>query len=75
MRPPICAICHKDFYDEGGLVQFQLTEKNKEQLERLNQPGMVGHPPALEWFCGEHIEKAKELSDLTLSEAMKIMKN
>ncbi|MBN2890738.1 MAG: hypothetical protein JXL97_02635 [Bacteroidales bacterium] len=73
MRPPICAICDKDFYDEGGMVQFALTEKDKENLKRFEEPGFVGHPPGLEWFCEEHIKEAKSLSHLTLPEAYKIM--
>jgi len=75
MRPPICAICGKDFrhnVGEGGLLHFKLTEKNKEELKRFEKPGFVGHPPATEWFCDEHYEKAKTLTNLTLSEVYKI---
>lgn len=74
MRPPICAICDKDFYFQGGLVQFALSEKEKEEMKRFEEPDFVGHPPGLEWFCGEHIEAAKSLSHLTISEAFKILK-
>ena len=75
MRPPICAICHKDFYEDGGMVQFALTEKDKEELKRFKEPDFVGHPPALEWFCEAHIKRARKLSNLTLAEAIKIMNN
>jgi hypothetical protein len=77
MRPPICAICHKDFRtnaSEGGLLEFKLTEKDKEELKRFEKQGFVGHPPATEWFCGEHYDKAKKLTHLTLTEAYKILR-
>ncbi len=74
MRPPICAICDKHFFNEGGLVQFALTEKDEETIKIMEEKGYIGHPPGLEWFCGEHYEKAKSLSNLTLAEAMKILK-
>lgn len=78
MRPPICAVCDKDFranYNEGGLLSFQLTEKDKEILKKFDQNGFIGHPPAKEWFCSEHFEEAKKLTHLTLPEAMKILNN
>ena len=37
----------------------------------MEKKGMVGHPPYAEWFCKEHYEKANELKDLTIDEAMK----
>jgi len=73
MRPPICAICDKDFrtdINEGGLLHFKLSEKDKLILEKMKEPGFVCHPPATEWFCSEHYEKAKKLTHLTLAEAI-----
>lgn len=78
MRPPICAICGKDFRDnskEGGLLKFKLTEADKESLKKFDQKGFVGHPPATEWFCGEHYNIAKELTNLTLNEVFLYFKN
>ena len=40
----------------------------------MEEKGMVGHPPYAEWFCKEHYEKAKELKDLAIDEAMKQLK-
>jgi len=51
MRPPICAVCHKRFSEGGGLLSFTLTDEEKEEKKRFDQPGFVGHPPGLEWFC------------------------
>jgi len=77
MKPPICCICHNDFrtnIHEGGLLDFKLTEKDKTDLKRFEQPGFVGHPPATEWFCNEHYLKAKELTHLTLGEVIKLLR-
>lgn len=72
MRPPICAICHKDFRrstSEGGGVRFKLTEKDKAHNQRLKENLMVGHPAGYEWFCEDHIEAAKKYKHLTWGEA------
>jgi len=77
MKPPICVICYKDFrtnITDGGLLEFQFAEKDKELLEKMKKPGFVCHPPATEWFCQEHFEKAKNLTHLTLSEALRILR-
>ncbi len=74
MRPPICAVCNKRFSEGGGLIQFKLSETDKERKKLFDQPGFVGHPPGLEWFCSEHINEAKKLKHLTLPEAMKILR-
>ncbi len=66
MRPPICALCHRDFRREpegGGLVHF----RDQESLP----DGMVGHPHGVEWFCGRHLAAAQELSGSSLAEAMR----
>ncbi len=71
MRPPICAVCYKRFSNGGGLVRFVLTEEEQKRAEKFKQPGYVGHPPGLEWFCDEHWQAAKDLSNLTKTEALK----
>jgi hypothetical protein len=75
MRPPICGICDKEFQEaEGGLVYFKKRPSDIEWDKKMQQPGMTGHPPYAEWFCGIHYGKAKELSHLPIDEAMKLLK-
>ncbi|MHA1603837.1 MAG: hypothetical protein ACTSWF_04205 [Candidatus Freyarchaeota archaeon] len=47
MRPPICAICDKRFLDseEGGLVYFKKRPSDYEWIKKMEEKGMVGHPP------------------------------
>ena len=76
MRPPICAVCRKRFApSEGGKIYFKVSEDDKVYKEKLKEPGFTGHPPNLEWFCGKHLAKAKEYSDLYRIEALKIIKS
>lgn len=73
MRPPICAVCDKDFRDEsdgGDTVSFLLTEEDKEDNKKLDEEGMAGHPAGMEWFCDEHLPVAKKYQHLTLAEAL-----
>lgn len=77
MRPPICAICGKDFradLTKGGSVTFTLTEADKESKRKLEKSGMVGHPAACEWFCQRHLKAAKKYSHLSLQEALEKMR-
>ena len=76
MKPPICYICDKDFRDseEGGLVYFKKRSSDHEWDKKMETPGMTGHPPYAEWFCGEHYVEAKKLKNLTIDEAMKILR-
>ncbi len=77
MKPPICFLCHLDFRhdpEEGGLVYFSLSEDDIEYNNRFKQHGFTGHPAGCAWFCSEHYEQAKQLEHLTLSEALKTMK-
>lgn len=78
MRPPICAICDKRLEEEemktGGLVSFAKSENDLAWDKRAEEPGFVGHPPYLEWFCEKHYPKARSLSHLTRAEAMKEMR-
>ncbi len=65
MRPPICALCHRDFRREastGGLVHFR--------DEKPLPDGMTGHPRGVEWFCSRHLAAAQKLSPLSFAEAM-----
>jgi hypothetical protein len=77
MRPPICYLCDLDFRDsdsEGGLVQFKLTESDKESNKRLLDSRMTGHPSGSEWFCQEHLEQAQRYKHLTLKQALRLMR-
>ncbi len=76
MKPPVCCICDKrlDYPDEGGLIYFEKRASDKKWDKRMEEKGMVGHPPYAEWFCKEHYEKANELKDLAIDEAMKQLK-
>ena len=77
MKPPICCICEKrlDYPDEGGLIYFKKRSSDKKWEKNMKEKGMVGHPPYAEWFCKEHYEKANELKDLAIDEAMKQLKS
>jgi len=76
MKPPVCCICDKslDYPSEGGLIYFKKRSSDKKWEKRMKKKGMVGHPPYAEWFCKEHYEKANELKDLAIDEAMKQLK-
>jgi hypothetical protein len=54
----------------GGLVQFALTTEEELANEKFKQPGFMGHPKGLEWFCALHIEQARALRHLTQAEAL-----
>ena len=80
MKPPICAICHKEFFDEleedkGGLIYFTKRKLDVKWEDEMRKEGFVGHPPYAEWFCQEHYDSAKELSKLTIDIAMEILRN
>ncbi len=74
MRPPICAICHERFLEGGQLLSFALTPEQELFNKRFEQPGFVGHPAGLEWFCAVHASIAQKYTHLTYSEAMKCIK-
>ncbi|MBU0527542.1 MAG: hypothetical protein ABH983_01630 [Candidatus Micrarchaeota archaeon] len=76
MMPPVCKICNKDFRNEEecGLLHFKKTEKDDEFDRKCEEDGFVGHPPYAAWFCKEHYEEAKKLINLTLDEAMEILR-
>jgi len=78
MRPPICAICGKDFREdlnEGGSISFVLSESDKQYNKKLQQSGIVSHPAGLEWFCSKHYKIAINHTHLTLDEAIDKMAN
>ncbi|GAB5554619.1 MAG: hypothetical protein Sapg2KO_42100 [Saprospiraceae bacterium] len=77
MRPPICAICFARFSPgstEGGLVYFKLSQEEAEFNQRMKEQRKVGHPAGREWFCEQHVEKAKTFTHLTLKEAIPLIK-
>ena len=75
MKPPICSVCDKQFFSEGGLIYFIETEDDKLNNKRLAQEGMVGHPSNAFWFCETHYEFAKSLSELTKHEAFQLIRD
>ncbi len=78
MRPPICVICHNDFRasaNEGGLVKFKTTDKEKKYNQRMKNEKITGHPSGLEWFCGEHYALAKTYQHLAKAEAIIVLKS
>ena len=71
MRPPICEICHDDCDPHEGLLGFAEDERSRAWHARAEaEPGFVGHPPDLGWFCPAHLEAAKALTHLPRSEAV-----
>lgn len=76
MRPPICCICDKEMLnsEDGGLIYFKKRPSDIEWVRRMEEKGMVGHPPYAEWFCGEHYKKAKSLEHFTIDNAMQALK-
>ncbi len=76
MKPPYCRICGKflETESEGGLIYFKKTPKDKEWVQRMERIKGVGHPPYADWFCENHFKEAYELKDLTINEAVLIIK-
>lgn len=75
MKPPICCICGQrlDYPDEGDLIYFKKRPSDEEWDKLMEENGMTGHPPYAEWFCGDHYAKAKELKDLPIDKAFKLL--
>lgn len=72
MKPPICSDCGRPFdpSEEGGLVSTGPTPEpwwegiaDPGEVERHGPP--TGHPPGVEWFCGEHAEEARRRAERT----------
>ncbi|KKN41574.1 hypothetical protein LCGC14_0721980 [marine sediment metagenome] len=76
MRPPICRICEKRMEDinDGGLIYFKKRQSDIEWEKNMEEIGGVGHPPYAEWFCKNNYEKANDLRDLTLRNAIRLLK-
>ena len=73
MRPPECAVCDLDLdpNEGGGLVSFCRQPSDEDWYRRSEaEPGFVGHPPNVEWFCANHIDAARKLKHLSLREAL-----
>jgi len=68
----MCAICDEDFDPSsgGGTVTFAERDSDREWYKRMDEPGYVGHPPNVEWFCKKHHAAALECADLPRHEAM-----
>ncbi len=75
MRPPICRICDRKLEEinDGGLIYFKKQQSDLEWERRMEKIGGVGHPPYADWFCKIHYEKANNLRDLTLRDALKLL--
>jgi len=76
MKPPVCCICDKelDYPDEGGLIYFKKGPSDKKWDKLMEEEGMVGHPPYVEWFCEDHYKKASKLKDLPIDKALYMIK-
>ncbi len=75
MKPPICRICDKTLegQDDGGLIYFKKRLSDIQWERRMQEIRGFGHPPNAEWFCRKHYDKAKELEELTIDKALKIL--
>lgn len=77
MKPPVCAVCNREFdpAEEGGTVSFQRPDDPRSgdhldpaEVRRRGPP--TGHPPHVEWLCGDHHAAAGALTHLTKAEAL-----
>jgi len=74
MRPPTCRICDKDLDEnEGGLVSFKKRFSDRVWERKMKRINGVGHPPNSDWFCEKHYQRAKDLKDQTIDQAIAIM--
>ena len=51
-----------------------ITVKYRQVNKKFKQPGFVGHPRGLAWFCDKHYQLAKKYAHLTLKEAVEKIK-
>lgn len=71
MKPSICELCHNPFDpDSGELLEFAKTASDAEWHRRAAAEALVGHPPNVAWFCPDHAERARTLTDQTLDDAL-----
>lgn len=75
MRPPICAICDKEFTsnDDGGLIYFKKRPSDVEWEEKMEKIDGIGHPPYAEWFCKEHYDEIYKLKHLPIDKALELL--
>lgn len=64
MRPAVCKVCNTSAIQSpnGEWIQFS-DYKSLDDEE-------IGHPDGLEWFCENHVEAAKLLSNKNYSDAI-----
>ncbi len=76
MKPPICEVCSKRMgeNDECKLLYFKKGPNDLKWDKKASKLGFTGHPPYAAWFCPKHLEKAQNLTHLTLPEAIRILK-
>lgn len=72
MRPPECEACGLEFVpDDGAAVRCLPTPASQAWRDRAESDGVVGHPPDVGWFCGEHAPAARRWAEAhTLSEVI-----
>lgn len=71
MRPPECAICGLRFEprESGDAVAFARTDDDERWHQR--DDAVPDHPPNVEWFCADHLARARKLRGLPLGEALR----
>ena len=77
MKPPICVICRKNIknMEEGGLIRFAKTDKDRAWDKRVQKEKIIGHPPYAEWFCEDHYPIARKYRDEPKSVALPKIRN
>lgn len=68
MKPAICCVCGKSpiSLDDGDWVKFK--DYDKEATTELS------HPIGLEYFCNEHIDEGRSLSNMNSVDALNKLK-
>ncbi|RMG08012.1 MAG: hypothetical protein D6731_22615 [Planctomycetota bacterium] len=72
MKPPCCALCGDDAFEDlaGALVAFAERPADAAWRERMERSGGVGHPPNVEWFCPRHAPAARARTHLPIDVAL-----
>lgn len=74
MKPPICELCGDRFDpDSGALLEFERTASDAEWHRHAATQSVVGHPPNVAWFCADHADRARTLTDRSLVDALEAM--
>jgi hypothetical protein len=73
MRPPECALCGVE--KDCDLVYFKKRKRDEAWEKRMERIKGVGHPPWVEWFCKEHIARARALKYLSIGKGMNILRH